>query len=62
MSESNPQTAGAWRPVDAKLLNRFHDSLDNLKKVVETLMEQGILTYEMEATKTRPSKVYVLLE
>ena len=46
----------------AKLLNRFHDSLDNLKKVVETLMEQGILTYEMEATKTRPSKVYVLLE
>ena len=46
----------------AKLLNRFHDSLDNLKKVVETLMEQGVLTYEMEATKTRPSKVYVLLE
>ena len=46
----------------AKLLNRFHDSLDNLKKVVETLMEQGILTYEMDATKTRPSKVYVLLE
>ena len=46
----------------AKLLNRFHDSLDNLKKVVETLMEQGILTYEMEASKTRPSKVYVLLE
>lgn len=46
----------------AKLLNRFHDSLDNLKKVVETLMEQGVLTYEMEASKTRPSKVYVLLE
>lgn len=50
------------RVKHAKLLNRFHDSLDNLKKVVETLMEQGILTYEMEATKTRPSKVYVLLE
>ncbi len=46
----------------AKLLNRFHDSLDNLKKVVDTLMEQGILIYEIESTMTRPSKVYVLLE
>ncbi len=46
----------------SKLLNKFHDSVDSFKKVVETLMEQGVLTFEMEASKTRPSKVYVLLE
>ena len=45
-----------------RLLNRFHESLDTLKKVVETLMEKGNLTFEIEPGRTKPSKVYILLE
>lgn len=43
------------------LLKKSHESLDVFKKVIETLMENGTISCEIDSGKTKPSKIYVLL-
>ncbi len=50
------------RMQHGKLLNRMRESVDTMKKVIDTLMEQGAVTFEIDPGKTKPSKYYVLQE
>lgn len=54
--------AAGGRMRHSALLKKSHESLDVFKKVIETLMENGTISYEIDSGKTKPSKVYVLLE
>lgn len=53
-------TAGG-RMKHGELLKKSHESLDIFKKIIETLMENGTITFDMESSRTKTAKVYVLL-
>ncbi|WP_176013943.1 hypothetical protein [Victivallis sp. Marseille-Q1083] len=45
----------------SKLLRSSHESLDVFKKIIDTLIENGTISFEIDTGKTKPMKNYVLL-
>lgn len=47
--------------VHSRLLRNSHESLDVFKKIIDTLIENGTITFEVDTGKTKPVKNYILL-